>query len=41
MNEILSLKQILNLIDYVTEDVSNHGEVGYSKKIYYKNIRNE
>lgn len=41
MSEILSLKQILNLINYAIEDVSNHSEVYYSKKLYYKNIKNE
>lgn len=39
MNEILSLKQILNLIDYVTEDISNHGEVWYSKKNIIKTLK--
>lgn len=29
MSEILSLKQIQNLINYAIEDVSNHGEVWY------------
>lgn len=36
MSKILSLKQILNLIDYVTEDVFNHEEVWYSKEYIIK-----
>ena len=39
MSEILSLKQILNLIDYVTEDVSHHGEVIYSKEYITKTLK--
>lgn len=38
MSEILSLKQIQNLINYVIEDVSNHGEVWYSKEYITKTL---
>lgn len=38
MSEILSLKQILNLIDCVIEDVSNHGEVWYSKEYMIRTL---
>ena len=39
MSEILSLKQILNLIDYVIEDISNHDEVIYSKEYIVKTLK--
>ena len=39
MSEILSLKQILNLISYVIEDVSSHGEVWYSKEYIIKTLK--
>lgn len=38
MSEILSLKQILNLINYAIEDVSNHSEVCYSKNYIIKTL---